>query len=502
MRAFRNRLAVLWDDLRDCCDPLYGIGGGALLAWVLLASLSNVFSGSGWPMSFVWRPTMLVLVFVVLLAVSLSGRAPKMSGRAVSLLVVYGLAMGFGVLLFASSRTGSQVTGAFLGLAMMSLGLVALVITWGGLCANMPKRERVGVTAMASMVGSVLYLFVAVLPDSIALIVGALLPIAAAAVLQHALLTSQADEYARDERLAEGASPQGWRLVYDRAFAVTIMVFGGLFALAVRVLDPSEWAGQPPAGVLMVSVFLVVEIMLTTYMIKVAHREDPNIAFRPTALLAAAGFLLLPLVPGSVAPLCMAVSFSGIGAFLVYYWIVMGNISQRYRWSPALVYSQGLILLTVGVALGEGLHTLLDVAAPTEFARVAYTSVVALFVLSAMLWLKVEGSVFASEPVDQAEIGNVDEPNAATQQQEAEGVDTAIASIAAKYGISPREAEIIRLLARGRNVPYICDELFIAKSTVQTHIKHIYAKLGLSSRQELIDLIERAGGEKPAEKLQ
>ena len=41
-------------------------------------------------------------------------------------------------------------------------------------------------------------------------------------------------------------------------------------------------------------------------------------------------------------------------------------------------------------------------------------------------------------------------------------------------------------------MPFICDELFIAKSTVQTHIKHIYAKTGASTHQELIDLLENA----------
>ena len=43
----------------------------------------------------------------------------------------------------------------------------------------------------------------------------------------------------------------------------------------------------------------------------------------------------------------------------------------------------------------------------------------------------------------------------------------------------------------GRSIPYICDELFIAKSTAQTHVRHIYAKMNITGgRQELIDRIE------------
>ncbi|WP_367995860.1 helix-turn-helix transcriptional regulator [uncultured Adlercreutzia sp.] len=59
------------------------------------------------------------------------------------------------------------------------------------------------------------------------------------------------------------------------------------------------------------------------------------------------------------------------------------------------------------------------------------------------------------------------------------------------YGLSPREVEVTALLLRGRSIPYICDELFIAKSTAQTHVRHIYAKMNITGgRQELIDRIE------------
>jgi DNA-binding CsgD family transcriptional regulator len=59
-----------------------------------------------------------------------------------------------------------------------------------------------------------------------------------------------------------------------------------------------------------------------------------------------------------------------------------------------------------------------------------------------------------------------------------------------RFGITKREREIIGYLLRGRSVPYIRDELYISANTVNTHIKHIYAKTAVSSRQELIDLIE------------
>lgn len=58
-------------------------------------------------------------------------------------------------------------------------------------------------------------------------------------------------------------------------------------------------------------------------------------------------------------------------------------------------------------------------------------------------------------------------------------------------GLTPREAEVFALLAQGRSIPYIRDELIISRETAATHAKHIYAKLGVHSRQELIDLARR-----------
>lgn len=62
-------------------------------------------------------------------------------------------------------------------------------------------------------------------------------------------------------------------------------------------------------------------------------------------------------------------------------------------------------------------------------------------------------------------------------------------AIAAEASLSKRETEIFSLLACGRSRPYIRDALFLSKNTVATHVKHIYAKLGIHSQQELIDLV-------------
>ena len=64
------------------------------------------------------------------------------------------------------------------------------------------------------------------------------------------------------------------------------------------------------------------------------------------------------------------------------------------------------------------------------------------------------------------------------------------ARLAERFGLSTREQQILEYLAKGRSQPYIRDELILSKNTVATHVKHIYQKLNVHSRQELLDLFE------------
>lgn len=74
-----------------------------------------------------------------------------------------------------------------------------------------------------------------------------------------------------------------------------------------------------------------------------------------------------------------------------------------------------------------------------------------------------------------------------------EGVPAEIAAycqaLAADYGLTPREAEILALVALGRSAKYISEELMVSYNTTRTHVRHIYEKLNIHSKQELIDLV-------------
>jgi non-specific serine/threonine protein kinase len=60
-------------------------------------------------------------------------------------------------------------------------------------------------------------------------------------------------------------------------------------------------------------------------------------------------------------------------------------------------------------------------------------------------------------------------------------------------GLSPREHDVLRLLATGRSNQAIADALFIGRGTVKTHVASILTKLGARTRTEAVDLARRRG---------
>ncbi|MDF5757169.1 response regulator transcription factor [Spongiactinospora sp. TRM90649] len=60
-------------------------------------------------------------------------------------------------------------------------------------------------------------------------------------------------------------------------------------------------------------------------------------------------------------------------------------------------------------------------------------------------------------------------------------------------GLTPREAEVLRLIAAGRSNAEIAGELFISAATVKSHINNLFAKAGLRDRAQAVTYAYRHG---------
>ena len=59
--------------------------------------------------------------------------------------------------------------------------------------------------------------------------------------------------------------------------------------------------------------------------------------------------------------------------------------------------------------------------------------------------------------------------------------------------LSDREMEVLMLLPTKMTAAEMAEKLIVAKSTIDTHIKHIYSKLGVNRRMEAIQRAKELG---------
>jgi DNA-binding NarL/FixJ family response regulator len=59
--------------------------------------------------------------------------------------------------------------------------------------------------------------------------------------------------------------------------------------------------------------------------------------------------------------------------------------------------------------------------------------------------------------------------------------------------LTPREVEVLALAAEGAGIPELGEELALSPDTVRTHLKHIYAKLGVHNRTGAVTRAMRLG---------
>jgi DNA-binding NarL/FixJ family response regulator len=61
-----------------------------------------------------------------------------------------------------------------------------------------------------------------------------------------------------------------------------------------------------------------------------------------------------------------------------------------------------------------------------------------------------------------------------------------------KYGVTKREQQVVQKICLGKTNKQIAEELFISLQTVKDHTHRIYSKVGVSSRMQLVQMMNAA----------
>ncbi len=201
-------------------------------------------------------------------------------------------------------------------------------------------------------------------------------------------------------------------------------------------------------------------------------------AYRLAVLLMVGGFIAVPLLErvGVAGVAVVLAGYLGVFSVLVSLFLIMGRIAGR---DATASIARGFAALFAGEILG----VLAGAGALAAFGGAGSAPVLVTLAGVAALY----AYLFLFTDRDLAALSVV--------VSKSDRFGEACARIAASAKLSKREAEILPLALRGRTAERIAGEFFISKNTVDTHLRRIYAKCGVHTRQELIDLGERTEGE-------
>lgn len=204
------------------------------------------------------------------------------------------------------------------------------------------------------------------------------------------------------------------------------------------------------------------------------QKEKLNDVYRLSLLLMMAGYLFVPVlgsfgVPGEAIVLA---GYLGLTYVLTALFLLMARVDGT---DPSVAFARGFSFLFFGVFAGIALGNVLVALQPTNEIPYFVAAFAGLSALFAYLFLFTEDDFKTLSDISE----RVD-VNALVCE-----------TIAKRYKLSKRESEILPLALRGRTGERIASELFISKSTAETHLRRISAKTDTHGRQELIDLSEK-----------
>ena len=204
--------------------------------------------------------------------------------------------------------------------------------------------------------------------------------------------------------------------------------------------------------------------------------------YRAPAIIICCGLLAVPLfgLGGSIlGSFCTAV---GVTLFNAIVFLFLCDIAKRFGVNALLLFGIEEALLLVGWA-GRGAALALDGQGLFGTLGPAVGAVVGVAVIALVTAL-----VLNKREVDER-WGIAFMGKRPPEETERTRLARRCAAVAEQGHLTPREREVMELLAQGKSLSGVAGELIIAEGTAKAHTRHIYEKLGINTRQELLDLL-------------
>ena len=505
------------------------LGFGLCRAWIVFCLGAPLVFPAASPTHWIYLASGALCAAIVALICRAGGNAIALMRRLLFRITPFAL-LASGILIPLAIRTNSELLMAC-GFVAGGIGAGPLQVLWG----DRFSHHSVHFAAFASPAAAIVTASVAALSSSQTSFMGFIV----VPLLSFGLLVFHADrtghpwrelidksdpdsswDSAPQSAVAEpaeaAAQPTGFRAGSRVPLGVGKLMFSIMtFSLLCRMFDTMN-SGEDPLAFLggsPIFALVVVGAAFIAIVAKAGDRFNPTFIYRLSLPIMVAGYVAIALLFDSHAAISLLIINVGYEFFDILTWVLFVDASRRRNENALYIFGLGVAFMFCGMALGNAASHILDtlVAGGNVQANVVAMAAILCLVIVAFLVLP-EGTVAqlsrreghaerGEEPTaENNDLAESEAKDSAAGDGQADGAATAdrierhCAAVARDFGLSPRESEVIVLLAYGRTLAIIARDLHIAQGTARTHIENIYRKLDVHKQQELIDLVENHEG--------
>jgi DNA-binding CsgD family transcriptional regulator len=391
-------------------------------------------------------------------------------------------------------------------LALASFGYVLLTVFWARYYASRDIQEIESYAIWSTFLCALVYLLALVTVSIVSMALWLCLPLATCVCLlrceRDATRQTDANESASSSNSTDGntgsstssesnlingnygkqySAPQ----LREKNFLLPYRWFGlSLLVASISVSLPPGLSGLTtlPHKFLGFTILsgLILAVILVIYYTIFARRINFTTFYRLLVPLTVGGLFLIAFSPPIFPFVGFGLIFAAQWGLYLLLWIRLAELCHRISINPILVFVAGRLTFELGFLITYLLGNLLPTLATNyhiPFVFIAF-GVAVFLILTTLLPIGDETQGLPPTGQGDSHSQNDQEMMVKLFQKQAQ-------YLTQRYALSPRESEIVQYLVRGYSLPSIRNELFIAKSTIDSHTQRIYRKCGIHSRQEL-----------------
>lgn len=435
-----------------------------------------------------------VKALVLLLCALLSLRKRSVSSNALALSSSIFIAVGFSLsIVLLRMNLVSLDDGTFMFLLLgasilIGIGDGIMMLLWGRFSSSLRLRSVYLFVLVSYLCALALYMLFVFLPAILLLvftIVGCmLLPV----LLRKSLETRHLapPEKASPERIRIGLS-RTWRPVLLTAIFAFISNFTLLVSGQINV-------DSPLAHIISVVITLLVIIAAIIPALASPHRINLAVAYRIALPLSAAGLLVLALLWNQGGGIANSMVAMGWLLTDIVCWCIIARTTSNLRLPSFLLYGLGYAVIAFASFMGILMGFFFAGFIGSDALALMIAALIAIYIIVLAVTFLLKDRRVHGEGTSGGVNATAAKGEGASSVQSSgpitgDRVQLRVQKLSKEKGLTPRETEVLAYLAQGRNTQYMSETLYLSENTIKSHVRRIYQKLGVHSKQEVIEII-------------